>query len=102
MNKQEIESLIGFGFTPSDALKRSTWNKVTRVMDYLVSKGIIARKSGSVKYQKNDGSAVTQQDIECMAKMYLTSPLHEHVDELRMVARQHGIAVNNGKIFRYL
>lgn len=98
MDTKSIEILIGFGFAPSDALKRSTWNKVTRVMDFLVNKGIIARAKGSIKYRKQDGSQVTPTDITSMARIYLQSPIMEHMDEFKKLSKTHGVPMNSGRM----
>lgn len=98
MNTKNIAMLIRLGFTPSSLLKRSTWNKVQRVMNWLVEKNLVITTIGEVKYSLPNGTPVTDRVVEKLTKAYMGSPIWEHMNELKAIATENGIKINNGKV----
>lgn len=97
MKKQDIETLIRLGFTPSSLLKRSTWSKVTRIMDWFVDQHLVLPVVGEVKYRLFGDKKVTDSAIAELAATYMASPLSSHLRELRVVAASNGLRVNDGR-----
>ena len=75
MNTKNITTLIRLGFTPSSLLKRSTWNKVQRVMNWLVEKNLVIATMGEVKYSLPNGTPITDKDVDKLTKAYMDSYL---------------------------
>ena len=98
MNTKNIAMLIRLGFTPSSLLKRSTWNKVQRVMNWLVEKNLVITTIGEVKYNLPNGTPITDKVVEKLTKAYMSSPIWEHMNELKAIATENGIKINNGKV----
>lgn len=93
-----IANLIRMGFEPSCYFKRSVWSKITRVMDYLVNKGLIQRTYGEVKYATLSWVPPTDAEIVELARIYMESPLHEHLGEMKKLSKETGLPLNSGEL----
>lgn len=95
---KNIETIVRLGFTPANLLKRSTWGKVTRVMNWFVSKNLVVATTGEVKYGLSHGLPVTDAEIKRLVREYLNSPINEHTEELHSIASSLGVKVTNSKV----
>ena len=100
MKKNEIVLLIECGFTKPSMYKRSVWNKVTLIMEFLVNKNMIAHVDGEVKYSTFDGHAPTGEDIKSWADAYLESPFIHHLDELKQLSKQLHLPLTSGELLK--
>lgn len=100
MKKNEIVLLIECGFTRPSMYKRSVWNKITLIMEFLVNKNMIVRLDGEIKYGTSDGHVPTLNDIQNLADEYLTSPFYSHLDELKQLSKQLRLPLTSGELLK--
>lgn len=100
MKKNEIELLIECGFTRPSMYKRSVWNKITLIMEFLVHKNMIVHVDGEVKYDTSDGHIPTEEDIKNWADAYLESPFIHHLDELKRLSKQLHLPLTSGELLK--
>lgn len=94
---ENVKTLIRLGLEQSPQFfKRSIWLKVERVMEFLVNKDEIMKVKGSVKYAAK--TEASDENITRWAKMYLTSPLMEHIEGMKKLSRETRIPLNSGKL----
>jgi len=97
MKKEELQNTIRMGLiVPASYLKRGSWNKIERVMEYLVKKGYVVRKDGDIKYAKKYHDI----SVETMATAYLRSPFMEHLDEYKKLGEELHLPLNSGTLLR--
>lgn len=99
MNIENIKTLIRLGFEPARYFKRSAWVKVERVMEFLVNRGEVARLNGEIKYIPVDKVA-SEEEIERWARMFITSPLGEHIEGMRKLSKELGLPLNSGELLQ--
>lgn len=100
MKKNEIELLIECGFTRPSMYKRSVWNKITLIMEFLVNKNMLVHVDGEVKYGTSDGHVPTEEDIKSWADAYLESPFIHHLDELKQLSKQLRLPLTSGELLK--
>lgn len=93
----KIEMIIRAGFMKPSMLKRSTWNQVSKVMDFLVEKGAVVKCKGEIKYASPMGE-ITDEYIKSLVKTYKDSPVQEHVKELEALAKTMKLPVSDGRV----
>ena len=98
MKLQEVKQLIRIGFENPTFFKRSTWCKVTRVMDYLCNKGFIEKNNGSVKYKTFYGGTPLEEDITRWANSYMKSPFVGHLETLKSISKDMHLPLNDGRV----
>lgn len=98
MKLQEVKQLIRIGFENPAYFKRSTWCKVTRVMDYLCNKGFIKRNDGSVKYKTFYGAIPIESDVQKWAEIYMRSPFVDHLETLKSISKDMHLPLNDGRV----
>ena len=97
MKKEELENTIRMGLiVPASYLKRSSWNKIERVMEYLVKKGYVVRKDGDIKYAKKYHDI----SVETMATAYMRSPFMEHLAEYKRLGEELHLPLNSGTLLK--
>lgn len=100
MKKNEIILLIECGFTRPSMYKRSVWNKITLIMEFLVNKNMLVRLDGEIKYGTSDGHVPTEDDIRLWADAYLESPFIHHLDELKQLSKQLRLPLTSGELLK--
>lgn len=100
MNKNEVASLIECGFTRPSMYKRSVWNKVTLIMEFLVNQNMVVHVDGEVKYGTHDGQAPNKDTIRSWADAYLKSPLSNHLEELKQLSKQLHLPLTSGELLK--
>lgn len=100
MKKSEVALLIECGFTRPSMYKRSVWNKITLIMEFLVNKNVLVRVDGEVKYGTSDGHVPTEDDIKSWADAYLESPFIQHLDELKQLSKQLHLPLTSGELLK--
>ena len=97
MKKQELENTIRMGLiVPASYFKRGAWNKIERVMEYLVKQGLVVRKEGDIKY----GKKYHDIPVTAMAETYLGSPFMEHLDEYKRLGAELHLPLNSGTLLK--
>lgn len=100
MNKNEVTMLISAGFNRPSMYKRSVWNKVTLIMEFLTNQNLLIRMDGEIKYGTSDGHVPTESDIQKWADAYLNSPFYSHLDELKQLSKQLHLPLTSGELLR--
>lgn len=100
MKKNEIVLLIRCGFNKPSMYKRSVWNKITLIMEFLVNRNKIVRVDGEIKYGTSDGHVPTENDIQNLADEYLASPFYSHLDELKQLSKQLRLPLTSGELLK--
>lgn len=100
MKKSEVMLLIECGFTKPSMYKRSVWNKITLIMEFLVNKNMLVRVDGEVKYGTSDGHVPTKENIRNWANVYLESPFIHHLDELKQLSKQLRLPLTSGELLK--
>lgn len=100
MKKSEVMLLIECGFTKPSMYKRSVWNKITLIMEFLVNKNMLVRVDGEVKYGTSDGHVPTEENIKNWASIYLESPFIHHLDELKQLSKQLRLPLTSGELLK--
>lgn len=100
MKKSEVMLLIECGFTKPSMYKRSVWNKITLIMEFLVNKNMLVRVDGEVKYGTSDGHVPTEENIKNWANVYLESPFIHHLDELKQLSKQLRLPLTSGELLK--
>ena len=100
MKKSEVMLLIECGFTKPSMYKRSVWNKITLIMEFLVNKNMLVRVDGEVKYGTSDGHVPTEENIRNWANIYLESPFIHHLDELKQLSKQLRLPLTSGELLK--
>lgn len=106
MKTQEIIESIKIGFDKPRLYKRSVWNKVVKVMEFLSdnTNGEVMRTNLGLGLEKyRTGVVINDEQLAIWALAYKRSlglPIlvEEAFPELERIARELGVKVNNGVV----
>lgn len=99
MTTTEIIQIIKAGFTPSHFFKRSSWTKITNVMEYLVNQGLLIKTANAeVKYAILSGEPLTDDDVKHLAEVYMQSPFISHLEVLRNMSAELNLPLNSKRL----
>lgn len=100
MKRIDIATLIDCGLKPSSMFKRSVWNKVELVMNYLVNTGKLEKRSGEIKYGSIDGHVILEDEMMSLADFYMRSPFCSHLEELKQLSKELHLPLTSGKLLQ--
>lgn len=100
MKRIDIAMLIACGLRPSSMFKRSVWNKVKLIMDYLVNTGKLEKRSGEIKYGSIDGHAILEDEMLALADFYMASPFCTHLEELKQLSKKLRLPLTSGELLQ--